>query len=229
MDRLRRDLLANSDNSFDAVFFDFDGVLVDSVDVKTQAFRELYSEHGEVVQDRVAAHHLANGGISRFEKIRFYEEQLIGRTPTDDDVDRLAGRFAEIVVEQVVAAVEIPGAVRTLEYFATRCPLFVVSGTPQDELEQIVSARGWDGYFRELRGSPKPKDHHLIELIQNFSLCAPRCLMIGDAETDRKAASLTGVPFLGVAGRDRSHPFADEVTVVDDLNQIFNTGLEAVA
>lgn len=31
---------------FDAIVFDFDGVLVESVDVKTQAFATLYSEYG---------------------------------------------------------------------------------------------------------------------------------------------------------------------------------------
>ena len=48
----------------DAIIFDFDGVLVESVDVKTNAFAMLYAEHGPDVVKRVVAYHQEHGGIS---------------------------------------------------------------------------------------------------------------------------------------------------------------------
>ena len=47
------------------IFFDFDGVLVESVEIKIHAFRKLYAEHGENVVEKVLAHHMEHGGISR--------------------------------------------------------------------------------------------------------------------------------------------------------------------
>src|SRR5687768_6679568 len=44
---------------FDAVVLDFDGVLVESVDVKTRAFARLYSRYGSDVEAEVVAYHLA--------------------------------------------------------------------------------------------------------------------------------------------------------------------------
>ena len=52
--------------------FDFDGVLADSVNIKTLAFYELYKEYGDSISSKVVEHHEANGGVSRFEKIKLY-------------------------------------------------------------------------------------------------------------------------------------------------------------
>ncbi len=221
------DDIANPDLPYDAIFFDFDGVLVDSVDVKTRAFCELYADYGPDIQDTVIAHHLKNGGISRFDKIRFFETEVLGHSLTEEQLTELCERFADIVKKQVIEALEIPGAQRMLESLAGICPLFVVSGTPQGELEEIVHARQWSPFFHELRGSPKPKDHHLIELLEAYSLSARQCLMVGDAETDRKAASLTGVSFVGVRGRDGQHPFPKDVSIVNDMEDFLERNWEA--
>ena len=58
--------------SVDAIVFDFDGVLVESVHVKGEAFYQLYEGQGQEIQEKVLAHHLAHGGVSRFDKIKHY-------------------------------------------------------------------------------------------------------------------------------------------------------------
>jgi beta-phosphoglucomutase-like phosphatase (HAD superfamily) len=50
-----------------AVLFDFDGVIVESVYVKTEAFRELFAGESEYLSE-ILAFHLANGGMSRYTK-----------------------------------------------------------------------------------------------------------------------------------------------------------------
>ncbi|MCX5934210.1 MAG: hypothetical protein NTU99_05390, partial [Pseudanabaena sp. LacPavin_0818_WC45_MAG_42_6] len=56
----------NIPKRYDAIVFDFDGVLVESVDVKTQAFGTLYAEYGDLIVEQVKAYHLLHGGVSRF-------------------------------------------------------------------------------------------------------------------------------------------------------------------
>ena len=61
------------------LIYDFDGVICDSVGLKTDAFVELYSSENENIQKLVKVYHLTNGGISRFEKIKYFETVLLGK------------------------------------------------------------------------------------------------------------------------------------------------------
>ncbi len=44
-----------------ALIFDFDGVIFESVDIKTRAFREIFKNHPEHL-DRITRRQLSNGG-----------------------------------------------------------------------------------------------------------------------------------------------------------------------
>ena len=61
-----------------AIFWDFDGVIAESVNVKTEAFYNLYLPYGIEIAEKVRRHHLDNGGMSRFEKFRYYQTRLLG-------------------------------------------------------------------------------------------------------------------------------------------------------
>ena len=61
------------------IAFDFDGVLVESVDVKTKAYARLFEEYGEGVVSRVVDYHLTNGGISRFVKFRVIYSEILNK------------------------------------------------------------------------------------------------------------------------------------------------------
>jgi beta-phosphoglucomutase-like phosphatase (HAD superfamily) len=52
------------------IFFDFDGVLAESVNIKTEAFKQMYACNGDEVAGKIARHHVENGGVSRFEKFK---------------------------------------------------------------------------------------------------------------------------------------------------------------
>ena len=43
----------NESQEYQAVFFDFDGVILDSVDVKTQAFADMYRPSGPKVDNAI--------------------------------------------------------------------------------------------------------------------------------------------------------------------------------
>ncbi|GAB6037201.1 hypothetical protein JCM15519_17600 [Fundidesulfovibrio butyratiphilus] len=208
-----------------AVFFDFDGVLADSMEVKTRAFARLYADCGPEVQARVVDHHRNNGGMSRFEKFTVYAREFLGRELGDGESEALCSRFAAIVVEEVVAAPEIPGA----EAFLDACrdlDCYVVSGTPQDEIREICLRRGLDGRFARILGSPVGKAEHVRAVLAERGYDPARCLFFGDASADYEAARQNDVPFLGIVpGPDAPlvarHP---EVTWFPDFNALAVSG-----
>jgi HAD superfamily hydrolase (TIGR01509 family) len=201
-----------------AVFFDFDGVILDSVAVKTAAFGELYAGYGPDVARAVVEYHLAHGGVSRFEKFRHFHEDLLGLTMTDALMDELCAAFNALTLTKVMEAPFIPGARETLAALGRRgVPAFVASGTPQAELEATVLARLGEGVFAEVHGSPRTKTEIVRDVAARRGLDPARCVFVGDAVTDFRAARECGVPFLGVRGPD-GHPFPEGIPVVATLS-----------
>ena len=57
------------------IIFDYDGTIADSINIKTEAFAELYQPYGETIVNKVVEYHLKNGGTSRFDKIKFFHKE----------------------------------------------------------------------------------------------------------------------------------------------------------
>lgn len=206
---------------FDAIVFDFDGVLVESVDVKTRAFAALYDSHGTDVVEQVVAWHLAHGGVSRYEKFRHFHRDFLGRTLAPAEETELGERFSALVEEAVIVAGWVPGAREFLEGWHARVPLFVASGTPEEELLRIIERRGMTRYFAGVAGAPRKKGAILRDFLAREGVAPARLLMVGDAMTDYDGATEAGVPFLGIAPGG-TNPFPPGVPVLPDL-----TGLAA--
>src|SRR5690606_26236544 len=74
----------------DAILFDFDGVIVQSVDIKAEAFATIYrNENPEIIPAIIEYQH-AHGGVSRREKFRYFEREFFGRDPTPEAIEALS-------------------------------------------------------------------------------------------------------------------------------------------
>jgi len=202
-------------NQLQALFFDFDGVLVDSNTIKSEAFQILFRNYDQAVVDQVIAYHQQHGGISRVEKIRHFFSDILHLPVNENLVQQKADEYSRLVVDKVISAPWIAGARSFLELVPDRIPIFVISGTPQNELQMIVNKRKSGHYFREVLGSPIKKPEHIGDLQKRYRLNLHACLFVGDAYTDYHAASLYNMPFLGIQGE---YAFPDHVTVLDDCN-----------
>ena len=179
-----------------AIAFDFDGVLAESVDVKTCAYVSLFEEYGQDVISKVVDYHMRNGGVSRFVKLRAIYDKILKKPLSEDKFKLLSEQFANIVVDEVVAAPWVPGAKEFLIRNQDRYLFFIISGTPEDELKGIVRRRGMDHFFNSVRGAPKDKVSLLKEVMIEYHLKPEEIVFIGDAETDWCAARETNVPFI---------------------------------
>jgi HAD superfamily hydrolase (TIGR01549 family) len=193
---------------YQAVFFDFDGVILDTVDVKTDAFASMFHKYGPEVEQAVVDYHLAHGGVSRFEKFKYYYSELLKKPIVDEELNQLGRQFNKLVLEKVLAAPFIPGALETLKELQEKgVPSFVVSGTPDEEIKFIVQRRKLSDYFLEVHGSPRTKSEIVAELLQRYGYAAEECLFIGDAMTDYDTAVKSNVNFLGIVNKVAASPF----------------------
>ena len=96
--------------SIRAIAFDFDGVLAESVDIKTRAYALLFKGEGDQSIRQIVDFHLKNGGISRFEKIKKIYNDILNRPLSETHYHELCVQFSNLVVEEVVLAPWVNGA-----------------------------------------------------------------------------------------------------------------------
>ena len=182
-------------NSALLIFWDFDGVVKDSLDIKSLAFENLFLPFGPEIARRVRNHHERNGGVSRFEKIPLYLKWA-GQPKCPLQVKEFCDRFSNSVQQGVIDAPWVPGVREYLLENYTKQHFVLVTATPQEEIEQILDALYISHCFREVYGAPTNKAIAIAAVLDQQKCPPIRSLMIGDAETDRQAALFNSVPFL---------------------------------
>lgn len=177
------------------IFWDFDGVIKDSLSAKSFAFEKIFLPYGHDFALLVRSHHEKNVGISRFEKIPLYLEWA-GENVSKDLVGEFCSLFSETVFQSVVDSPWVPGVLEWLQRNHKQKHFFLVTTTPQNEIEEILFALKIDRCFQGVFGTPAEKKD-VIKLVLKKQKIMPACaLMIGDAETDLLAANANSVPFL---------------------------------
>ena len=177
------------------VFWDFDGVIKDSVMVKSAGYEKLFLPFGEDVVKRVNKHHNVHGGISRYEKIPLYLSWA-GEPANPLQVQDFCDRFSDLVQQAVVDSPWVPGVCEYLSsHYADQC-FVLITGTPQKEIEEILHALNITRYFRNVYGAPKAKTIMVKDVLERLSCPFELALVIGDSGTDLEAAKNNNVAFL---------------------------------
>ena len=140
-------------DKFELIFWDFDGVIKESVSVKTDAFVELFQPYVKDVCYKVKQHHIENGGMSRFNKIPLYLEWS-NIAPTNESVDDMYAKFSGIEKNKVMNFAWVSGVERFLRSNKGKCIFIMVSATPQDELKDICKSLKLDDFFLNFTDLP---------------------------------------------------------------------------
>ncbi len=199
------------------IILDFDGVIVESLDVKTESFRELFKNNEKV--DEIIRYHHNNRAFSRFVKFKHIYENILGKEYNEQVAKELGEKFSEIVFQKVVACPMVAGAENFLKIFSRTYPIYLISATPQEELERIVASRNLDGFFKQVWGIPPGnKIDYINHALKNENARPEEAVSIGDTREDFNVAQKTGVRFVG---RINQESFDDlGVPVFPDMNGI---------
>lgn len=203
-----------------AFVLDFDGVILESLDIKTRAFRSLFGAFPEKIGDIVQLH-VEMAGISRFEKFRIIYRDILEKPLTETELERLGREFAVLVGREILACPFVAGALEFLKEQSKRLPIFIVSGTPEEELRDIVARRDLNQYCRGVYGSPRNKEVLLRKVVAENSCSPGEVVFVGDAMSDYEAADTVGTHFIGRVANGHVNPFPDSVRwVVPDLQHL---------
>ena len=205
-----------------AVALDFDGVVVESVELKNRAFGELFRDSHPDRVEEIVAFQVANVGLSRFDKFPRIYEEILGLPFPDGESERLDRRLTELVFEGVATCAFVPGARELIERRSRELPFFVASATPQQEMRALVEARGLAAWIASTYGSPARKADNLVRIAAEAGCPAASILFVGDSDSDQHAAREAGVRFVGRVPPGQPSPFEPEdgLQLVSDLAEL---------
>ena len=178
------------------IFWDFDGVIKDSVEIKSNAYEDLFLQWGEQVSDKVRDHHRLNGGMSRFEKIPLYLSWT-NENVNEALVNKLCNDFSQLVKYKVINSPWVPGAVELIKHLnniSHNC--FIVTATPQDEIIEILYELELHSAFKEVIGAPTNKSDAIKLIMEKYKILKDDAIMLGDSKTDMIAASNNNIDFI---------------------------------
>jgi phosphoglycolate phosphatase-like HAD superfamily hydrolase len=188
-----------------ALVLDFDGVILESNDLKTGAFEHVFGRFPDHAAAMMAYHH-AHVSDSRFSKFRHLVVERLGRPADDPLIGELASAFSAEMLRRMETCAAVPGAQVFLAAVRRRLPVFLASVTPQHELETILERRGLSSAFTRVYGCPPwTKARALADIVT--SIGGPEhTLLVGDSAGDQRTAREAAVEFIA---RDSGLSFDD--------------------
>ena len=185
------------------IIFDFDGVILDSMPIRELGFREIFKDYPEEAVAKLIRFHNYNGGLSRFVKIRYFFEKILGQSISDEELANYALQFSEIMRRELVKeSYQIRETVEFIKSNYKRYRLFIVSGSEQSELRYLCKKQGLDQCFVDILGSPTEKLELVMRLIREAYCATTDTVLIGDSINDYEAAIKNGIEFYGYNAPD---------------------------
>ena len=210
-------------NIFDneVYFFDVDGVIIDSIDIKGDCFGEIYRAYGKQIVKKVIKYHFLHGGMNRKDKFKYYHENFLDKRVSEKELEELSNRFSKMLFDKILKANFIEGSLDFLKLLKKKNKkCFVVSAVPQDEIREIVNKKKLTRFFLEVVGYPKSKKEILKYLIKKYGINVKKAVYFGDAANDFEASKKNGIKFIGINYFDRSKGYRDFRELLKKLYKI---------
>jgi len=185
------------------ILFDFDGVILDSMPVRDFGFREIFKEFDKELVAKLIEYNNLNGGLSRYVKIRYFYEELLEKTISEEKVRELSQKFSEIMRKELPnKKYMIKETVKFIEDNHKKYNLHIVSGSDGDELRFLCKELEIDKFFLSIDGSPTPKNQLVAHVLQENNYLENETILIGDSINDYEAAKVNNIDFYGFNNKE---------------------------
>lgn len=189
---------------YKTLVFDCDGVILNSNQVKTDAFYKAALPYGEALAEQLVDYHVSHGGISRYTKFEYFlknivPKNILAKENFEYQLKALLTTYAQLV-HQGLLECEVDSGLEELRKLTPNTKWLIVSGGDQAELNEIFLKRKLSYLFDGgIYGSPDTKDEILSREIKNSSITLP-ALFLGDSKYDYEAASKAKLDFIFLSG-----------------------------
>ena len=203
------------------ICFDFDGVILDTLQLKEDGFVFAYHDIATADADVIRSFQRANGGKPRHEKFRHFDHLFLKQEPDESRLATLSKRLSDHIMAGIENCPHIGGFSAFLSQLKDmNMPVAIASAMPEYELHEIIAIKKIAPAFRYALGAPRAKINQLKDIDTQFRdhPNAPQGLYFGDTMSDHEAAIGAGLNFMGVGHHagfdDRDIPFIADFTAV---------------
>jgi len=189
-------------NSFSAVIFDMDGVLVNSepfyVEVEQTNFRQLGLEISE-------EEHQTYQGTATDQMWKIIKERHSLKQPVDELVE-MTNSLVTPYFSSLVEMEPMPGVEQLIKKLKEKgFPLALASSSTPDVIDIILKKTGLRKYFdvvvdSQLAGASKPEPDIFMLAAKKLAVQPKKCLVIEDSTNGIKAAKSAGMFCIAFAG-----------------------------
>lgn len=180
------------------IFWDFDGVILDSMPIRDYGFAKIFEEFDKELVDKLLEYHTLNGGLSRYVKIRYFYNILLGVEVSYEKVQELADKFSNIMKSELTnKKYLIKETVDFIEKNYQNYNFHIVSGSDEKELNYLCKELDLTQYFKTIEGSPTPKNDLVKNILEKYKYDPKEAILIGDSINDFDAANVNGIKFYG--------------------------------
>lgn len=185
-------------SNYKNILWDFDGVIIDSMPIRELGFVKIFEGYDKEKVEQLVAYHRANGGMSRFAKIRYFFEELLHTSISEEEVYAYADRFSEIMRELLCDKnLLIRDCVDYIAHNAATHNYHLVSASAQDELRFLAEQLGIAYFFKSIVGSPTKKADNIKNILAEYGYAHAETCLIGDSHNDEDAAGKNDIQFFG--------------------------------
>jgi len=185
-------------SKYKVLLWDFDGVIMDSMPIRSKGFEVVLAGYPKEQVDQLMAFHEANGGLSRYVKFRYFFEEIRKESITDQEVLILADKFSEIMLSLLMDQnLLIQDSVSFIRSNWQKFEMHIVSGSDGKELRIINDSLDLSSFFKTINDSPTPKKQLVAAVLADNQYDKKEVILIGDSINDFDAASFNEISFAG--------------------------------
>jgi phosphoglycolate phosphatase len=217
---------AESMNKFDAIIWDWNGTLLDDVNICIESMNHLLAERGRSLLSRLSYREIFTFPVRNYYELAGFDFQY-------ESFDDVAIEFIDLYRERIRHCSMFPDAQPVLQWFSRRnFSQYLISAMEHQFLMESLLNFGIKKYFKAFTGIHDHYANGKLAMAENFisenGINPARTLLIGDTLHDFEVAEKLGLQCLLVAGGHQSETrlqhsgcevFKSLSQVIDKFNQ----------